>query len=242
MLRTEALDHRSRRAEILGLLRAADEPLAIAALAAGVGIHANTVRFHLDALIEQGSVLRTLAPPVGRGRPRALYAPRPGMDRTGARHYESLSRVLIAALAIGPAPEQHALALGRSWGAEMVPAATPDPDAPPDAAADDPAATLDAPPDVAAAVTTVTTLLADLDFAPRHVPGVTADDPGHLRLEHCPFLELAEDFGPVVCSLHLGLVQGALATLDAPLRAESITPFAEPAACLVGLAAGAEPR
>lgn len=211
---------RPRRAEVLDILRASAEPVSIAQVAEAVGVHPNTARFHLDALVEQGSAVRTLGEPAGPGRPRTLYGPRPGMDRGGARRYQTLSRILVSSMASGAAAaEGEALAAGRAWGAHLV----------------------QSPPPFTRtgerqAVDALTALLADLDFEPRHVsePG----GPGRIRLGHCPFLELAEEYGHVICPLHLGLMQGALTRLDAPVRAERLQPFAEPGACLVHLAAG----
>lgn len=68
--------------------------------------------------------------------------------------------------------------------------------------------------------------------------------PRRIRLRHCPFLELAEERGELVCSLHLGLMQGALAELGAPLTATGLEPFATADSCLAHLAAapaGARP-
>ena len=56
-----------------------------------------------------------------------------------------------------------------------------------------------------------------------------------IRLRHCPFLELAEEYGDLVCRIHLGLMQGALAELRAPVTAAGLEPFAEPGACLARL-------
>ena len=78
-------------------------------------------------------------------------------------------------------------------------------------------------------------MLDELDFAPEPV----ADRPGppdRVRLRHCPFLELAEPHRDLVCPLHLGLMQGALAELRAPITVTALIPFAEPTACLAHLA------
>jgi predicted ArsR family transcriptional regulator len=48
----------------------------------------------------------------------------------------------------------------------------------------------------------------------RFMPGPrSADDRGRIGLRHCPFLELVETQAQVICPLHLGLMQGAMATL-----------------------------
>ena len=55
-----------------------------------------------------------------------------------------------------------------------------------------------------------------------------------------PFLELAEGYEQLVCRVHLGLMQGALTELGAPVTASRLEPFAEPDACLAHLG-GAHP-
>jgi predicted ArsR family transcriptional regulator len=52
----------------------------------------------------------------------------------------------------------------------------------------------------------------------------------------CPFREVAENHQDVVCQLHLGLMQGALARMRAPVTADRLEPFAEPSLCIAYLA------
>jgi predicted ArsR family transcriptional regulator len=56
-----------------------------------------------------------------------------------------------------------------------------------------------------------------------------------IRLYHCPFREVAERHTAVVCAIHLGLMQGALTELRAPLRAQSLEPFVTPSLCVARL-------
>jgi hypothetical protein len=46
----------SRRREVLWGLRASADPLSIVAIAGELGVHPNTVRFHLDTLLGEGPV------------------------------------------------------------------------------------------------------------------------------------------------------------------------------------------
>jgi len=115
-------------------------------------------------------------------------------------------------------PAAAATAAGRTWGAHLVPRPAPSQ-----------VVTRDD------AVIRLTTMLRDLDFAPEPV----ADDdgaPDRIRLRHCPFLELAEPQRDLVCPVHLGLMQGALDELHAPVTVTALTPFAETTACLAYLA------
>jgi predicted ArsR family transcriptional regulator len=134
------------------------------------------------------------------------------MDRGGARGYRLLARILLSGLAAGgPAARASAARAGREWGRYLV-------DRPPPSR----------PVTGAEASGRLTALLDDLDFAPEPSGDV-------IRLRHCPFLELAEEYGPIVCDVHLGLMQGALAELGAPLAADALEPFAEPGACVARL-------
>jgi len=82
-------------------------------------------------------------------------------------------------------------------------------------------------------------LLDDLGFAPEQQAS-SAD--GRVALRHCPFLELVESGAQLVCSLHLGLMQGAMAVLGAPVTVERLEPFVEPDLCVAHLAATAPGR
>ena len=80
----------------------------------------------------------------------------------------------------------------------------------------------------------LTDLLTDLGFAPENRWGTR--DIGEIALRNCPFLELAGTRRDVICPVHLGLMQGALDTWDAPITVDTLTPFVEPDVCLAHLA------
>lgn len=207
-----------RRREVLDAVRDAATPPGVTEVADQLAVHPNTVRFHLDALVAQGRVQRTVEQPSGPGRPRTVYSARPGMDRGGERRYRLLARILLSRLAsTGPDAKAAATDAGRTWGRYLVEQVPP-------------AHRLTAED----TVDRLTGMLDDLGFSPQ----LTGEDapPGRIRLRHCPFLELAEEYGPIVCPLHLGLMQGALAELRSPVEAVRLEPFAEPAACVAHLA------
>jgi hypothetical protein len=62
-----------------------------------------------------------------------------------------------------------------------------------------------------------------------------SDGKQHVGLRHRPFLELAETRAGVVCPIHLGLMQGALKTWQAPVAVERLDAFVEPDLCLAHL-------
>jgi predicted ArsR family transcriptional regulator len=59
-------------------------------------------------------------------------------------------------------------------------------------------------------------------------------------LHDCPFREVAQHHQEVVCSLHLGLMRGALDRMRAPLTVDRLEPFASPGVCVTHLAAPRE--
>lgn len=179
----------------------------IADAAADLGLHANTVREHLDALTGTGLVERTTEPAVGRGRPAALYRASAADPALAARDYAGLATALAGHLArTGADPERDARAAGVDWGRELV-EGTARPDGDPRL--------------------TVLDTLARLGFAPQD------DGPGKgVALRRCPLLDAARRHPGVVCQVHLGIVEGVLASLGAPTGPGlDLVPFAEPGAC-----------
>ncbi|BCM65589.1 ArsR family transcriptional regulator [Streptomyces sp. FBKL.4005] len=211
-----------RRRDVLDVLRAAPAPLGVAEAAERMGLHPNTVRFHLDALVADGLVERRAEAPSGPGRPRTVYTVRPGMDRGGLRDYRLLARMLLSRWAAADPDEARAelTETGRAWGRFLVDPLPPDEPAAPERS-----------------VAGLLALLDGLGFAPRPEGGEESGGaPQRIRLRHCPFLELAEERSALVCPLHLGLMQGALDRLGAPVTATALEPFAEPDSCVAHLA------
>lgn len=65
--------HESRD-RVLAMVEAAQQPLLIEDICEATGLHANTVRGHLDTLVAADRVDRTPGPRKGRGRPPWLYS------------------------------------------------------------------------------------------------------------------------------------------------------------------------
>lgn len=207
-----------RRQQVLDAIQRAAEPVGVSEIADRIGVHPNTVRFHLEALVGDGIVERVPDTPSGPGRPRAAFRARAGLARGSARRYRALAEILLSYLsATSEDPGAAATAAGLAWGAHLV--SRPEPFH--KITRDD-------------AVHRLTAMLADLDFAPEPAAGEHGP-PDRIRLRHCPFLELAEPHRDLVCPLHLGLMQGALTELRAPVAVTALTPFAEATACLAYL-------
>lgn len=221
-------------AGVLDLLAGQSRPVTAAELAGQGGLHPNTVREHLDALVERGLATRTRAEASGRGRPAWLYAAVPD-ERPAAREYAGLATALARQLArTSGNPREDALEAGRAWGAELAEARV---DAGGGDSADIRGGGRDGGgdrhpthPTPARARRHVVELLDGLGFAP------LADARAQtVRLRRCPLLEAAREQPEVVCSVHLGIVRGALDSWGTTSDATSLVPFAEPGACLLHL-------
>ena len=199
------------QAQVLAVLDRAGAPLTVAELAEATDQHGNTVREHLDALVDLGLVERVKADSAGRGRPSYLYAVvTPAIARPAL--------VLIAALAgelrrTAPDPAVAARELGRSVQPEVLVERPSGWVAPTPYPADD------------GELSPLERHLADLGFAPED----GADDT--MRLHTCPLVTVARADADVVCSFHAGLIDRWAADHD--LGEFDLHPFAEPGACTI---------
>lgn len=208
--RERALSHDSR-VTLLEALQAAPEPLDAAGLAEAVGLHVNTVRSHLRLLEQAGLVRRQAEPRTQPGRPRVLYTAAAPADADGGQQYQLMARMLASFVASSvPDPAAAAEEIGRQWGRHLVPAP-------------EPFTTVSAED----GLEVLLDLLDKLGFAPR--PGA---DPGEVELRHCPFREVAKAHPEVACSLHLGLMRGAVTEADAPVAIADLLPFVDAHRCV----------
>lgn len=206
-----------RRRAVMRLLRASPEPMSIAKIADVLGVHPNTVRFHLDGLVADGQVEHVEPDRKGPGRPPLMFRAVRQMDRGGTRHYRLLAEILATAFATERDPGPKALAAGRAWGQKMDAELHPQRDDA-DGAEE--------------AIAHLIDVLDELGFAPERR---VSNGEQQVGLRHCPFLELAENSSSVVCPVHLGLMQGAMETWGAPVSVDRLDPFVEPDLCLAHL-------
>lgn len=179
-------------------------------LSEAMDLHPNTVRQHLDQLVEAGLAVRDTAPPVGRGRPALRYAAEPRSDEQDVAAHRALAGILAEQVALTPGGAGAVRRAGERWGREMAREVT-------------------AP--TTNAMGRLVEVLDQAGFAPQ---GPVAEG-APIRLRHCPFGTLARDHGEIVCGVHLGLMRGVLRELDAPFDAISLEPFVEPSLCLAHL-------
>ena len=196
--------------------------MSIVAIADELGVHPNTVRFHLDSLVADSLVEQVEFGHSGPGRPPLMFQAVRQMDRGGTRQYRLLAEILIEALAAERDPRARAMAAGRAWGQKLDASLQSQPSG---------ATNAEEATEKAAekAIARLVGVLDEIGFAPERR---TCDGEQQIGLRHCPFLELAETRASVVCPLHLGLMQGALETWAAPVWVDRLEAFAEPDLCL----------
>lgn len=203
------------RARVLEFLQSQAGDVGAEHVARAFGQHVNTVRGHLDALVEDGLALRHRQGTSGRGRPAWHYWANPANPEPDARvrEYGALAGALAAHLIrTSPAPTDEARVAGVEWGRQIV--------------GDRNTGPTDTPNPALAARREVLGILEDLGFAPLEFPGEAA-----VLLRRCPLLDVARRYPEVVCQVHQGLIAGAVTELGGDDAGVDLLPFAEPDAC-----------
>jgi predicted ArsR family transcriptional regulator len=204
-----------RRAAIVDELRAEVDGLDAGELARRVGLHPNTVRWHLGILGDAGIVASQPAARTTPGRPRIVYSlTRDGAGRARDEH-RLLATIFAGALAGAEEGAERAEEAGRAWGRYLIARA------PMTRTADE------------EAVEEVTGLLEQQGFEP-------SAERREIHMHRCPFYDLAEAHPEVVCPVHKGLISGALTALGSELEVEGLDVFVRPDLCVARLAPRAE--
>ncbi len=219
---TELHDERVHRAlaspvrrRIVELL--SEEPADAHALADRLDLHVNTARTHLF-LLEEASLVASEPEPRDRpGRPRLRYRVTEPRHDDGAKGYRFLAEVLASHLAASvDDPATKAEQAGVAWGRFLVETPAPFQQIDPQAA-----------------IARVVELLDEFGFKPE-LDNTDAAAP-RLLLRRCPFLLVAKQHQDVVCSVHLGIMRGALDELGVDVEARDLLPFVEPDLCVSNL-------
>jgi predicted ArsR family transcriptional regulator len=177
-----------------------------------VGLHPNTVRSHVDQLIEAGLVRAVTAQAAGRGRPRVLYEAIVDSGAVMQSGYRLLAQILASYLATTDQPQAVAESAGHAWGSYLTEKPQPFNGI-----------------SVDEATRKVVELFDELGFMPE---AVKESGERKILLHRCPFREVAESNQKVVCAVHLGMLKGALAEMGAPMQATRLEPFVEPTLCI----------
>lgn len=203
---TAPLSMSAARAAVLETVRSRGTKCSVKEVADELSLHPNTVREHLDALLEQQLVVRESAPPTGRGRPALRYRATTDIGDV-ARDYELLADVLAEQVSLLPEPQEAARRAGRSWGRRLAPGS----------------------PEEGRETDRLLRWMDELGFQP------TLLDERTLLLGGCPILAAARRQPGVVCQVHLGLAQAVVESQGGDGSQMSIHPLGHPNGCLLTL-------
>jgi predicted ArsR family transcriptional regulator len=199
-----------RRAELVAALEEAVVALDASELGQRVGLHANTVRWHLG-ILEDAGIVGSRHDHRGRpGRPRRVWERAPREEHDDAGEHRALARALVSVVAGRPEAAADAEAAGRAWGTLAARRAG-------------------APPaNGEGSVGRLARVLAERGFEPR-VDGL------EVTMHRCPFADLAQESPAVVCGIHRGLAEGALAETGSTLTVGDLEVFPRPGVCVLRL-------
>lgn len=217
----KALGDDTRYAIYLEIARAS-VPLATADVADSLGLHANTVRPHLERMRDVGllEVERVSRGVVGRPQHRWSLAPDAPSLGFEPPAMPLLARLLVRVAAAAGAGAEEAAAIGREQGRAAG------------AEAAAVVAQLDDPDDRAAVcLAALVDELARLGFDP-----AVAHDGGEVAFARCPFAELAAEHPRLVCNLHRGIVEGYVDAVGG-LAVDGFGTLVDRAPCRVSLVA-----
>jgi len=205
--RADETDASGRR--VLEVLVHAPEALTVAAIVAGTGLHANTVRSHLALLVEMGLVEVVPEPRTRPGRPKLLYRAVPHGEPTDP--YRALAAELAAAAGEpGMSPGEAAgRRLARQQREKVLQAG--------------------GEVDPGTSVEMAVEGLEILGFT-------TTTDPlgDRLYLSTCPFADLARQ-DRAICRLHHEMLGGFFGELDAGVNVRRLDIFVKDDLCVAHL-------
>lgn len=180
------------RRVVLDVLGAARQAVTVAEVAGTTGLHLNTVREHLEALVDAGFASRGRLAPQGRGRPASTYEYAPQADMLSPGYGLMTSAMVDYVAAVfgdSPALAEHAYRAGLHWGEKIG-----EQDLLRRAAGEPLDATID--------------LFDEAGFAP--TVHTTSEGRTEVRLFRCPVLTMARSYPDLVCRSHQGMADACL--------------------------------
>lgn len=169
------------RTRVLANLQSATEPRSVVDIAEELGLHRNSARFHLDALVGAGFAERAVNATGTLGRPPLVFTATSEAPTIGNLHLTELIQVLVSTF-IQPGDNALALQAGLTWGSSVAEQEDqPDTD-----------------------LTGLAVHLSERGF------GTRLEDSG-ITFTRCPFRStIAPEQLPLVCAIHRGFLDGYL--------------------------------
>lgn len=221
--KTEVRNLSKARSKILEILDNQLAPVSVQELSLLTRQHENTIREHLDFLVDADLAIRELPSDHRRGRPAWLYRVNTEFNGlSGSGEYAGLASALAGQIArTSKEPRKDAIEAGRIWGKELIGRASG-------------SRRKDASLRSGIRIReTVVNFMKDLGFAPSPDSQFI-----QVKLTRCPLLDAAYQYPDVVCAVHLGLVRGALEALgtnEEQIEKTELQSFSERGSCKLSL-------
>lgn len=186
------------RFSIFNTLSATPAGLTTAELAADLQLHPNTVRPHLERLVDAGLVERTTPHRGAVGRPQhrfVIAADAPTL--AGGEHLNAIARLAMRLAQSVGASAADARRCGAMEAAALLRADAVGPDAD----------QTPRPPTGDSGVDALMDQQRNWGFDPAITAGPVSGSL-HIRFDHCPFGDLAEEQTAIACGLHQGMLEG----------------------------------
>jgi len=196
----------------MALLKKSSRPLPVEVVAENIGVHVNTARFHLEALVEAGLATREAEVRSQPGRRRVLYAGAQTFQRPQpTEDYRLLTIILTAAIAAHyPDTGGRMYEVGKEWGHYLT--------------------SRPAPYEVLTE-TDIENRLLDKFESLWFSPEFESEPEPQVRVRNCPFTESARRSPDVVCQLHCGIINGALEEMGSRRQIVTMDVCLEPDLC-----------
>ncbi len=209
----KTLGDNTRYAIYLELARS-PRPLATSEVAETLGLHANTVRPHLERMRDVGLLESRPDTRGAVGRPQKLYSVSADAPSLGLEPpvFPMLARMLLSMAVVAGIDGEAALDAGKVEGERLAHRARP----------------------ASTCADAAVRMLDELGFDPARVD---EDDAVNVAFTHCPFGELAEAQPDLVCALHRGLLEGFVDEVGGA-RVESFSDLSQRVPCTARLATG----
>lgn len=174
----------------------ADGSVSVTEISDELGMHQNTVRFHLEGLVDAGYAIRETEDPQGHGRPRVLYRSTTEAPEVDDHHLLDIAHVLLRHFVLDASdPQQVAEETGESWGRELA------------------GAERSSRPE--AALSSLAELTQSLGFS-------TTLNNDSLEFDSCPYRDLNGPAKDSLCNMHLGMIRGYLEAVGADVEVEEL--------------------
>lgn len=188
------------RARVLNRLTEIDGGVGVSSLAKDLALHPNTIRFHVEALVDSGYATRSHEAPKGQGRPKTLYHSSETAPVVDGNHLRDLTQVLVRQLIHrAPDPGRAAEEVGRAWGEEVAA------DAVPSRRGEDGIGTL---------------------LEHTQEMGFTIDTPDAetIAFHSCPYRSVSQPTLSSICQVHLGMMRGYLESAGSRFDVDTLRP------------------